>query len=112
MEIHTQQVRQDVAQPRLEHTYVMPAGDKKSWYASPRNKLTPRVRKIIAWMADLDCKKTDVPFKSLTTLERGKIHCTAHRLMKERSAILHCAQGGELSDPFSEAGHILDGLAA
>ena len=61
----------------------MLAGDKESWRASLWNNLAPRVRKMIVWMAGLDGSKAEVPFKSLTALERGKIHCTTRRLMKD-----------------------------
>jgi hypothetical protein len=109
---HSHQAQQDVAHIHLEHAYIMLAGDKESWRASLWNSLQPRVRKMIVWMAGLDGSKADVPFQSLTALERGKIHCTARRLMKELPIILRCAQGGEVSDHFIEASRVSDGLAA
>ena len=112
MAIHSQPSPLDVAHLHLEHAYIMLAGNKESWRASLWNSLSPRVRKMIVWMAGLDGSKADVPFQSLTALERGKIHCTARRLMKELPIILRCAQGGELSDQFASVNHASDGVAA
>lgn len=111
MAIHSQQAQQDVAHIHLEHAYIMLAGDKESWRASLWNSLQPRVRKMIVWMAGLDGSTADVPFKSLTALERGKIHCTARMLMKDLPVVLRCAQGGEVSDHFIESSRVSDGLA-
>jgi hypothetical protein len=108
----SRQACQDVAQTHLHYAYVMLAGDKESMRASHWRRVSPRVRKMIAWMAGLDGKKGDAPLQSLTALERGKLHCEARRLIKELEIVVRCAQGGQLPSQFPAVAHESDGIAA
>ncbi|MEO6918682.1 MAG: hypothetical protein ABI171_06640 [Collimonas sp.] len=108
----SQQAHQDIAQTHLQHAYVVLAGDKESIRAAHWRRVSPRVRKMIMWMADLDAKKSEATLQSLTALERGKMHCEARRLIKELELVLRCAQGGEVTSQFPAPGHESDGIAA
>jgi len=101
-----------VGHAHLNVAYVMLAGDKESLRASHWNRVSPRVRKMLAWMAGLDGKKGDGTLQALDALERGKLHCEARRLIKELEIVLRCAQGGQLPSQFPPANHEPDGIAA